>query len=124
MKRRSPIKRTSGLARTATLPRVNRKRRQSEFARTYGSKARVAFVKSLPCVVRHCGDWRIENAHTETGGMGRKADASTIAPICQRHHRELHQVGTHTFQAVHRVDLAACAAATDAAWQREQERAA
>lgn len=66
-------------------------RTPSEFARIYGSKKRVEFVKGLPCAARFlggppCSRGPSQNAHTETGGMGRKADARTILPFCATHH--------------------------------------
>ncbi|HSH45807.1 MAG TPA: hypothetical protein VK966_08125, partial [Longimicrobiales bacterium] len=63
------------------LPKRNPERRDREWARAYGSEVRVEFVKALPCCVPGCRN-RAENAHTESGGMGRKADADTIAPLC------------------------------------------
>lgn len=94
----TPILRGPMKPRTTRVKRVNRQRRASEFARCYGSKARVAWVKSLPCIVAVCGVTPSENAHTVTGGMGRKADADTIAPLCHSHHRFLHQRGVETFR--------------------------
>ena len=47
-----------------------------------------------------------ENAHTESGGTGRKADASTIANICADHHTlrddSLHHLGSPVlFNRIH-----------------------
>lgn len=87
------VKRSGYLKRSAPPPRgkaIRRKpRKASEFARIYGSEARVRWVKSLPCV--GCGaipseDRPSENAHTVTGGTSRKADAATIAPLCHGCH--------------------------------------
>ena len=76
----------------------NPKRKQSEWQRAYGSKARVAWVKAQPCVVgQHCAG-PIENAHTANGGMGRKGDADTIVPLCRRHHALLHRMGVLSFE--------------------------
>ena len=49
--------------------------------------------------------------------MGRKADADTVIPMCHAHHRELHQVGTETFQATYGVVLSSIAVNTEAAWR-------
>lgn len=64
-------------------PIRKRPRSKSEFARIYGSKERVLFVKRLKCCC--CGriGWT-ENAHIENGGMGRKADYTKIIPLCGR----------------------------------------
>jgi len=72
--KRSPMKRGKGIK-----PR-NAKRRVKEWDRAYGSKARVRFVAQLPCAA--CGGGPCENAHTESGGAGRKADYTTIIPLC------------------------------------------
>jgi hypothetical protein len=41
----------------------------------------------------------VELAHTENGGMGRKADARTLVPICAPDHRLLHTIGVKAFEA-------------------------
>lgn len=104
-------------ARRTRMKARNADRKAREFARCYHSVERVEWVKSLECAVPSCWRVNIENAHTVTGGAGRKADAHTIVPLCGPHHRELHQVGTHTFQSVHGVDLAAVAARVAQAWE-------
>lgn len=68
-----------------------KKRTAGEFSRIYGSKARVQWVKSQPCLV--CGFGPCENAHVVSGGMGRKADANTIVPLCRDHHWQSHHYG-------------------------------
>ncbi len=76
--KRSPIKKT------------NAKRKASEFARCYGSKDRVEFVRSLRCIVCAVfgGPWVYsDNAHTENGGAGRKGPFTSIIPLCRRHHQ-------------------------------------
>lgn len=98
----------------------NPKRRKAEWARAYHSPERVAWVRARPCFVCGCPRRPSENAHTVTGGMGRKADASTIAPLCAYHHAELHQVGASTFETLHRFPLAWAAAETEEAWQRHR----
>lgn len=90
MIRRSPLPRS-----TKPIRRRNPKRQRSEFARCYHSRERVRFVKSLGCVVCTmlspffglATAGKCHNAHTETGGMGRKADYTTIVPLCPVHHK-------------------------------------
>lgn len=111
MKRKAPIKRSA----------IKRKpRKPSEYARIYGSRERVAWIKSLPCM--ECGGTPCENAHITTGGMGRKAGADTIVPLCPKHHRLQHVKGwsalgngflRHSFAALY-----------DYQWQALQRRAA
>lgn len=97
-----------------------KKRTKQSFARIYGSPERVAWVKSLPCSVVGCTEGPIHNAHTETGGMGRKADYTTIIPLCWRHHQFVHERGMAELQrhfplAGSPADVAASIAA---AWER------
>jgi hypothetical protein len=127
MKRSAPLKRHARLApgrgprRVVRVKAVNAARRSSERARAYGSPERRAWVKALPCLV--CISIPSENAHVVTGGMGRKADAASIVPLCHRCHRELHAIGVASFQDRHRLDLLAWAARVDA-WWTEMEGAA
>ncbi len=118
MIRRSPLP-----PRTKPVRKTNPKRRQSEFARCYGSKARVLFVKSLPCFASStfC-EGPIENAHTEGGGCGRKADANTVIPLCRFHHQQLHWCGVDTFAASHGTRLFKIADETERLWQEYSER--
>lgn len=78
----------------ARSPMKRGQRKPSETLRVYGPPVRRAFVTALPCV--YCvaispifalvGGKR-HQAHVETGGMGRKADANKIVPLCASHHR-------------------------------------
>lgn len=78
MKPRKPIKRTA-------VKKINPERRKREFARTYHSKERVAFVKDLLCAL--CLFTPCDNAHVKSkSGMGRKGDYTTIAALCRRCH--------------------------------------
>ena len=88
--------RTKRLKPTPLRPK---KRSAAERERIYGPKGRVEWVKSLPCLI--CQRTPSENAHTENGGMGRKADYTTIVPLCAAHHRELHQHGQESFEEQH-----------------------
>ena len=97
-----------------------RKRSASEYARIYGSKERVEWVKSSPSVasgLRPC-----VNAHTVNGGTGRKADACWIVPLTDAEHRELHRIGKESFNAQYGVDLDTCAMRTEKLWQSHTQR--
>lgn len=116
LRRRKPLNR---YARTSAQ---NRKRRAAEWERAYGSKARVEFVKALPCCV--CGSrYGVQNAHVGShveAGMGRRGDADTVAPLCLDCHAA--QEGrTAAFEAARGLPagfLARAAAETEASWQR------
>jgi hypothetical protein len=112
--KRSPMKRGGRIK--------PKKRTMSEFARIYGSKKRVAWVRSQPCTVADCADCReSENAHVVNGGMGRKADANLIVPLCPWHHRQLHHMGVESFQEAYYMDrdgLEAEAKLVEARWKR------
>lgn len=89
-------------------------KKAEKFAREYGSAERVDWVRRQPCVA--CGHGPSENAHVRTGGMGRKADACWVAPICTPCHATLHRIGAKSFEAAHQIDLDHEAAITDARW--------
>lgn len=111
------MKRTA-LKRRKRVNPVNPDRRAREFQRAYGSEERVYYVgQHLACVVPDCHAHECDNAHIETGGMGRKADADKVAPICNPHHRLLHQHGPETFEAAYGVDLEEAAADTESRWR-------
>ena len=76
-KRRKPIRKR------------NPQRKKREYARAYHSKARVEFVKSLPCQM--C--FRVgqtDNAHVgkKGAGAGRKANYDQIAALCRSCHTD------------------------------------
>ena len=82
------MKRTSTLKRSG--PIAPKSRTAGEFARIYGSKARVRWVKAQPCVSCGTEDGNAHNHHTTNGGTGRKADYDTIVPLCPSCHHEHH----------------------------------
>lgn len=114
------------LKRSAVKPR-NAARKRREFARAYGSRERVEWVKSLPCAA--CGVVGFsENAHVASGGAGRKADASQIVPLCGPHYcpPDFSFIGCHAMYdrrippfdiIVKRGEVLAAADRTEAAWQ-------
>jgi hypothetical protein len=119
------MKRKVPLSRVSRIPRVNRQRKSKNWIRAYGSEQRVEFVRSLGCSV--CGAIPSENAHIVTGGVGRKADAKSIVPLCGRrstfelafvgHHGLLHEWGRETFQRFFNINLAKAARETESAWR-------
>lgn len=117
-KNRKPMKRSAPMKRAGKIkPKA---RTAGEFARVYGSRARVAWVKALPCVA--CGRGPCDNAHTETGGMGRKADAHTIVPLCAGPngcHANLHRFGIQAFERKWDLFLSIAADVTEQAWNME-----
>lgn len=106
------------LRRKTRLKPINRERRTKEWARAYGSEERVFFVATcLACAVPICPDFgQNENAHIETGGTSRKADADKVIPLCERHHKA-HHAGAETFVARYSIDLELSARETERAWQ-------
>lgn len=130
------MKRSSPLTRKTALPRQGRikpkARSASEKQRIYGDAERIAWMKRQPCLVvgrpsypsvsEHVCWGAIECAHTENGGMGRKANADTIVPLCCTAHALLHSIGQRSFQVTYGVDLKASAASYRARWLAEGER--
>lgn len=126
MKRRSPMGRSEPIRRSAGLsgpkaPRLGSRNKQrlkqaANVQRAYGGESRIQWVQGLPCLV--CGNRPSENAHVRTGGMGRKADAKWVVPLCTAHHQMLHQYGRQTFESKHGgIDLDQQAAITDSRWE-------
>lgn len=117
--RKRPRKPKSGIPRKTRINKVNRKRQRREFQRAYGSRKRVRFVQSLPCLVEGCTRYPLARqvVHIDTGGTGRKADASHTVPLCFHHHIEvLHRIGRETFEERYGLDLTAAAANTEKLW--------
>jgi len=100
--------RTRWLPRSTTpLKRRNAKRHAANHLRAYGPEERKAFVLSLPCTVRNskCAG-RMQQAHIETGGTSRKADASKVVSLCRYHHIDvLHRIGRPAFEKMYCVDF-------------------
>ena len=101
-----------------------------KFAYEYGSKARVEWVKAMPCCA--CGQRRgCDNAHTTTDGTGRKSHHRNIVPLCFDCHRvKLPSVGKLSFEQSHELTfdgeeyfatLADVAEAVHAEWTSNEE---
>lgn len=106
------------LSRKGAIPK--KKRKPSEFARIYGSRARVRWVIAQPCAVRTsmCRGLS-QNAHVcsdEQHGMGRKSSYRCIAPLCDHHHRALHSRGVLWFIVTFGVTPDELAAQTQQRW--------
>ena len=117
----APRRSQSAPARGKRINAVNAQRRAAEFARCFGSDARVKWMKAKPCLV--CGRTPSENAHTHTAGMSYRADVCHIVPLCADHHRtgpdSFHELGSaNAFDARHGTDLFAAAARLAAEWDR------
>ena len=114
MKRGGPLKRSAAPKRSKGVRKRNPERRASEFARCYGSEARVAAMKMRPCDA--CGwppDMIAYNdcAHVKGGGAGRKAGWQETLTLCRFCHRKFHEVGSvQAFDRAMGTDLRAVAA--------------
>jgi hypothetical protein len=129
--RKSSKRKPAPIARRTRVRKINRARKAKNSARAYGPAARREWLLARPCIV--CGiEGYTEQAHTRTGGTGRKADASTLIALCGQRlrripgncgldegcHAELHRVGRSSFEKIHGVNLDVLAAATEKAWLR------
>ncbi len=102
-------------------PIKKKKRDADEYARIYGSKRRVEWVKRQRCIAdRYPCMGAIQNHHIKTGGMGMKADARFIVPICASHHASLHRTGRQSFESFYNVHLETTAANCELAWQQHE----
>jgi hypothetical protein len=121
--KRTPLERSTPLARTGRLPRrtrmaaKNAKRGGHRFPKGVDEAFR-EYVRGLPCLMRSHAPWwsdlwqcdgPVECAHVKTRGAG-GADAGNIVPLCRRHHAMQHAVGIRTFQSDFALDLRAAAA--------------
>lgn len=91
-------------------------RKAREFARKYGSLERVWFVSQVLLCAASGERGDNENAHAVGGGVGRKADYTTVLPLSPDHHRELHRIGAESFEHKYGINLEEAAAATELAW--------
>lgn len=107
-----------GSQKTDAQKERDRVRKAREFDRKYGGLERVFYVSTaLKCVVPDCDeDGDCDNAHTATGGTGRKADYDTVVPMCWCHHAEHHR-GAVTFAERYGLDLDDAARLTETSWQ-------
>ncbi len=105
---------------------MNQKRAAREFRRAFGSSERVIWIQQQPCV--WCGRTPSENAHTVTGGRGRREDAASIVPLCKgwNDERGIFHMGCHAKYDLHmapfnteeaRAQVRACAAEIERLWQ-------
>ena len=101
-----------------------KKRSAADFARVYGSRERVRWIKAQPCCV--CVALSpffgmvgtpSHNAHTEAGGTGFKAGYATIVPLCAGHHRRFDEHQAPFDDPKLRAALKKMAANIDALWQ-------
>lgn len=53
---------------------------------------------------RHC-QGQVISHHISTGGMGTKCSDYETVPLCNEHHREIHDKGKKIFQAKYELDL-------------------
>lgn len=62
------------------------------------SKKNLDFIKTLPCMVsdKKCVG-PIDAHHWRTRGAGGLDELLNLAPLCRRHHTEVHQIGRKTF---------------------------
>jgi hypothetical protein len=114
------INRSAPPKRRTPPKKVNRKRKAKAFARAYGGRDRLAFVKSLPCIAgnsRGTCAGEIHCHHIEVGGAGLKAPADKTVPLCSLHHLILHNEGRQTFELAYGVNLQDEARATELRWK-------
>lgn len=98
-----------------------RRKGGTEWIRIYHSVEFLHWIGTQPCVCCEVTGYSVA-AHTTTGGMSRKADWTTIVPLCSNRydaegcHEESHRIGVKSFAAKYKLDLPALAAQTVAEW--------
>ena len=68
----------------------------------------LAWIRTLPCVVRGClGKSQAAHVRMEGtgGGVGLKPGDEWTVPLCVSHHAEQHQIGHAAFDRIHNLDL-------------------
>jgi hypothetical protein len=103
-----PLDRSSELQRKTRLRARNPERKAREFARCYGSEARVEAVRAMPCCVPGCVRRPSQNAHVRSKGAG--GTWRDVVPLCAYHHAIQHRMGILTFEREYDTDLRAIAA--------------
>jgi hypothetical protein len=109
-------------------PRKRKPRKPSETLRIYGPPERRAWVKSLACtycfavhpLIGLATAGSSHNAHTVTGGTGRKADYTTIVPLCASHHKRYDEHQAPFDSELVRDAMKASAALVEQEWQQRR----
>lgn len=104
---------TKQMERTRVRP-VNPERKERRFVETYHSDEFVAWIHSLACCVPGCPG-RSEAVHVRSRGAG--GTWEDIVPMCNAHHRALHDMGVRTFSAHLGLDLPIIARVHAAVWK-------
>lgn len=123
MKRSVPPRRTSLPRRTRPAKKRNDARKAREFRRCFWSAERVAYIRTLPCVVTralHSVANPIDNAHiphAEGAGAGRRGNADQIVPMLRSMHRLLHSDPVKFWQIFPGFDPVRAARWTEAMWR-------
>lgn len=81
VRRPKGLKRTGSPKRRTKLKPFNRERKARRFEVQYGGKAYREHICGMPCQICGVSGWAVP-AHSTTGGMGMKAHASTLVPLC------------------------------------------
>lgn len=119
MRRKTPLTPKTPIKRKAApKKKPDPVKREATFERAYGGAERVEWMKAHPCLA--CGAVPSENAHVRNGGMGRKADAKYIVPLCHTHHEELHRRGQDSFEVRYGLCLDIYAEILSCRWDDEQ----
>lgn len=74
--------------------------------KTWKSKKYLDHVWQYPCVI--CGRMPVEAHHVRysfNSGTGIKPGDCWTIPLCQEHHRELHQIGMKSFQKKYDINI-------------------
>lgn len=122
IRRKTPLKAAKPVTGTPVAPKPRKPlrakpRKASERERIYGPKGFQDWLHKLPCVC--CGHrGSIHAHHTENGGMGRKADWTTLVPVCAAHHRMIHDIGQKRVAAMYGRVWEIEAGRVQEAWER------
>lgn len=99
LRRKTPLRRGArgaGLKPLKPINKRNRARFSKGWLHAYGSPERVAWINAHGCV--GCAKGPCQNHHVINGGMGKKAAARFIVPLCPTCHRWIHDRGRYAFE--------------------------
>lgn len=65
------------------------------------------FNSGFRCCVPGCKSTLVDPAHVRTRGAVGDVDVDNVVPLCRVHHTEQHNIGIHTFQSKHGIDMEA-----------------
>ena len=84
-------------------------------------KKYLEWMRLQACIVTEPCSVLVVAHHISAGGMGTKCSDYETVPLCNEHHREIHDKGKKTFQAKYSIDLKEEAERLKGEWDELQD---